>query len=205
MIQYPRYPIELTKFKTDYYKPADHFTIPERWDNFTINIPNWKHVLNHFFDKKENLRFLELGTGNGLCSNFLLDTYNCYVDTVDVAEIKRYTENNTEYIVNTTENLRPFIDNNRCSFHIMDTKQFLNKNENFYDFIYVDASHEKDWVLHDIIKSFDFLKIDGLMILDDYGWGNCSVGVDAFLDCYDKHINVFYKQWQVFLNKLSNI
>jgi len=42
-----------------------------------MHVPQWKFVLNHFFEFRTDLKFLELGTGNGMCSNFLLDNYNC--------------------------------------------------------------------------------------------------------------------------------
>lgn len=206
MTQYPKYPLELTKFKTSNYRPANHYTIPERWDNFTMHVPIWRQVLNHFFEGRTDLRFLELGTGNGLCANFLLDSYSCYVDTVDIEELRIVKENDIEYSVSTINNLKPFIDSNRCTFHEMSTKDFLYTNlDNRYDFIYIDASHDKDWVLFDAVNSFNLLKADGLMIFDDYGWGDCGKGIDSFLNCFEGRIEVFYKQWQVMLRKISDL
>jgi len=79
-----RYPKKLTKFKTNNYIPGEHYRNDREWDHFTMHVPVWTQVLNKFFKGKKNLKFLELGTGNGLCSNFLLDTYDCNVDTVDL-------------------------------------------------------------------------------------------------------------------------
>lgn len=206
MTQYPKYPLTLTKFKTDNYQPGNHYTIPVRWDNFTMHVPVWKQVLDHFFKDKSDLNFLELGTGNGLCANFLLDTYNCYIDTVDIEETRIVDEEGINYTVSTISNLEPFINNKRCTFYEMSTKNFLVNNFNKrYDFIYIDASHNKDWVLYDAVTSFNLLKTDGLLIFDDYGWGECGKGIDAFLSCFDNHIEVFYKQWQVMLRKLSDL
>lgn len=206
MTQYPKYPLELTKFKTSNYKPGSHYTIPLRWDNFTMHVPLWKKVLEHFFKDQKNLKFLELGTGNGLCSNFLLDNYDCYVDTVDIEELRIVEEGNDQYTVSTISNLQPFIESNRCTFHEMSTKTFLiNNQDKKYDFVYIDASHDKDHVLYDAVNAFNLLKIDGLLIFDDYGWGACAVGIDSFLNCFDKHIEVFYKDWQVMIRKISDI
>lgn len=206
MTHYPKYPRELTEFKTNNYIPGNHYTIPKRCDNFTMHAPLWSQVLNHFFLGSTNLRFLELGSGNGLCANYLLDTYDCYVDTVDMEELRVVEENGIKYSVSTISNLQPFIDLNRCTFHLMTTKEFLVSNQDKqYDFVYVDASHDKDWVLYDAVNSFNLLKDDGLMIFDDYGWGECALGVDAFLNCYNKHVEVFYKQWQVMVRKLSSL
>jgi predicted O-methyltransferase YrrM len=206
MIQYPRYPLELTKFKTENYRPGNHYTNLEKWDNFTMHVPLWNQVLTHFFENQTDLRFLELGSGNGLCANYLLDNWPCYVDTVDIEECRIVKENDIEYSISTINNLKPFIDTNRCSFHLMSTKDFLiNNQDKQYDFIYIDASHDKDWVLYDAVTAFNLLKVDGLLIFDDYGWGECSIGIDNFLNCYDKHVEIFYKSWQIMIRKLSNL
>ena len=225
MKQFKRYPRNLTEFKTTNYIPKDHFTIPLRWDNFTMHAPLWKEVLDHFFSTKTNLKFLELGSGNGLCANFLLDHYSCYLDTVDIYKshiiqiipdgielIKsQYGDkdleddgDNNKYLVSTINNLQPFIKNNRCTFHNMSTKEFLLKNQGKkYDFIYIDASHNADWVLYDAVNSFPLLKEDGLMIFDDYGMHNCAKGVDAFLNCFESYVKIFHKEWQLMLLKIK--
>jgi len=201
-----RYPRSLTEFKTSNYLPKDHFTNLKRWDHFTMHAPLWTEVLDHFFKGKQDLKFLELGTGNGLCANFMLDNYDCYVDTVDIEESRIVEEDGQEYTISTLGNLQPFIYQGRCSFHHMSTKEFLLANQDKeYDFVYVDAAHTKDWVLFDAINSFSLLKVDGLMIFDDYGVPECGEGIDAFLNGYEKRVNVFFKQWQVMLNKLSHL
>jgi len=197
-----RYPRELTRFKTENYIPQEHYTNVLKWDNFSMHAQQWKTVLGHFFHGREDLNFLELGTGNGMCSNFLLDNYNCKLDTVDVNDVNNVEEDGKKYSVISSENLKPFIDEGRCTFNQMTTKEFLLSNQDKkYDFIYVDASHDKDLVLTDAILSFDLLTEDGLMIFDDYGWGECKIGIDAFLDCFDKYIEVFHKDWQVMIMK----
>lgn len=201
-----RYPEELTLFKTSNYTPGKHYRNQKRWDNFTMHALNWTQVLNYFFKDKEDLRFLELGSGNGLCANFLLDNYNCYLDTVDMEELRIVEENGTEYEISTIENLRPFIDSGRCTFHEMKTKDFLLSNQDKrYDFIYVDAAHTKEWVLYDIVNSFPLLKSEGLLILDDYGWGDCGEGIDAFLSAFSEYVEVLYKDWQVMLRKTKEL
>ena len=67
-----RYPRELTRFKTENYIPQEHYTNVLKWDNFSMHAPQWKTVLGHFFHGRKDLNFLELGTGNGMCSNFYL-------------------------------------------------------------------------------------------------------------------------------------
>ena len=201
MKNYERYPLNLTQFKTSNYKPGDHFRIPLRWDNFTHNIPLWDQVLNHYFKDGKQLKFLELGSGNGLCANYLLDNFDCFLDTVDLGETR--IEDN--YEVSTLKNLKPFLSKNKCKFHNMSTRDFLVKNYNKkYDFIYVDASHDTDWVLYDAVNAFPLLKNQGLMIFDDYGMQGCKKGVDSFTSCFSNYIEIFSVGWQLMLHKVRD-
>jgi len=204
----PRYPVEFTKFKTNNYIPGNHFTNTQSRDWFSANVPNWNLVLNHFFGGKKDLRFLELGTHVGMCSNYLLDTYDCTLDTVDVTDRVDIEEEGKKYYLCTKANLKPFLDNGRCIFHKQSTKDFLMEtiwtelqDDEKYDFIYIDASHEPDDVMSDAVLSFELLKKDGLMIFDDYGWGDCAKGIDGFITAYEKKLEVFEKSYQVFIRK----
>ena len=201
-----RYPLELTEYKTNNYRAGDHYRIPKRWDNFTMHAPTWTQLLDHYFKDLTDLKFLELGTGNGLCANFLLDNYGCKVDTVDIEELRVVEEEGVKYEVSTLKNLEPFIKSKRCVFHLTGTKSFLIAHQDVkYDFIYIDASHDKDWVLYDAVNAFSLLKPEGLLIFDDYGWGDCAVGIDAFLTCFDKHTSIIHKGWQIMIHKKSDL
>jgi len=204
-----RYPAELTTFKTNNYVPQSHYRNKVGWDHFTLHVPLWDQVLSHYFTNRKNLRFLELGSGNGLCANYLLDTYECKLDTVDMEDIRIENVDGTDYEIATSKNLKPFIDNGRCVFYQQSTKDFLTETldtclaeDEKYDFIYVDASHEADDVLFDSILSFEILKQEGLMIFDDYGWGDCGKGIDAFLSAYEKKYDLIFKSYQVGIHKL---
>ena len=41
------------------------------------------------------------------------------------------------------------------------------------------------------------------MIFDDYGWGDCGVGIDAFLECFKEQVHIVHKEWQVMVMKKS--
>ena len=55
--------------------------------------------------------------------------------------------------------------------------------------------------MSDAVLSFELLKQDGLLIFDDYGWGDCAKGIDGFINAYQKKIEVFEKSYQVFIRK----
>jgi hypothetical protein len=59
--------------------------------------------------------------------------------------------------------------------------------------------------------SFRLLKVGGIMIFDDYGWGNHrgtllhpKPGIDAFLDVYADQLVVLRKEYQVAIKKLES-
>ncbi len=76
-----------------------------------------------------------------------------------------------------------------------------------FDFIYVDGCHLPTCALADMVLGWDLLKVDGVMIVDDYQWvgpGRESPGpaVDAFLQIYGPLLEVAEKGRQaIFVKK----
>ena len=48
-MKYKYFPREFMQLNTSNFSPSEHFSIPLRWDHFTIHIPMWKEVLDYFF------------------------------------------------------------------------------------------------------------------------------------------------------------
>jgi predicted O-methyltransferase YrrM len=74
------------------------------------------------------------------------------------------------------------------------------------DLIYVDGSHKTKDVIQDAVLSWNLLKLGGVMIFDDNGWGEevynmPSVAIEAFLQAYQTHYFLLGKGWQVYLQK----
>lgn len=184
------------------YKYPEHFYASESGDSFSLHIPEWENLLGAY-KGRPNLDFLELGTAHGRAAVYLLESIltgeNCTLDTVDI-ESDRYEDG--EHI-STYENLKPYIESNRCNFYIETTVDFFlhNKSKKKYDLVYIDASHEKEDVLFDGINAFWLLKDNGVIIFDDYGWGECGQGIDAFLKIFHRKINIIATGWQVVIQK----
>src|SRR5438034_1132471 len=73
-----------------------------------------------------------------------------------------------------------------------------------HDFIYIDGSHVAKDVLQDLVLSWPLLKINGILILDDYAWNldpdrlnRPQPAIDAFLDIYSQKLELLHKDWQV--------
>jgi hypothetical protein len=83
--------------------------------------------------------------------------------------------------------------------------KYLNYKMIFFDIIYIDGNHEPEYVLEDAVLSFRKLKKNGIMIIDDYGWGGPDLtkkGIDGFLAGYHKRITILGEtQTQVFVRK----
>lgn len=207
--------------KTDYYTYPAHFFSPK--DDFTMHIPTWQTMMSRF-ENQENLRFLEIGTGHGRSSVWMLENVltapSSKIITIDIQNVRSYKRGalnfdfGDELSLTLEQNLQPYIETKKCEFYEMDSKLFLKKlfggnlNSGFatcdtkFDFVYLDGCHDPDYVMFESPIVFDMLKPGGFLLFDDYGWGNCRFGIDAFLLCYKSKINVLLKEWQVLVEKL---
>jgi predicted O-methyltransferase YrrM len=80
-----------------------------------------------------------------------------------------------------------------------------------FDLIYIDGSHHSDDVLVDAIKSFEMLKVGGLIIFDDYFWkyysrtiDNPSGAINAFMRLKRNQIKVICFDYQLIIRKTSS-
>lgn len=205
------------------YTYPDHFFSPK--DNFTLNIPTW----TNFFEGYKNvsdLLFLEIGTGHGRSAVWLLENVLTHttskIITIDILNERKYKKGDLpfdfgeELTLLVSDNLSPYIQQNKCEFYETDSKRFVkdifgnklnskfiekNVAENIFDFIYLDGCHEPDYVMYESALCFDLLKPGGTMLFDDYGWGNCRFGIESFLKCFENKIHLLSKGWQVLIQK----
>lgn len=80
-----------------------------------------------------------------------------------------------------------------------------------YDFIYIDGCHESKEVLEDAVLSWELLKKDGIMIFDDYLWGDNTtahdhtltpkIAIESFLNCYQRYIDILAIEYQIVIKK----
>jgi len=117
---------------------------------------------------------------------------------------------NVEVEYNVVDNLKPYIDSDKCDFYDVGTSEFFKIASNTYgiepifDFIYIDASHEPEDVIFDAVNSFRMLKKGGMIIFDDYAWGNCSQGIDSFTLTHAKYVDGYVDK-QAFITKIKDL
>jgi hypothetical protein len=76
----------------------------------------------------------------------------------------------------------------------------LKDDKKQFDIVYIDGLHEGTHVLIDSIQSFKLLKIDGIIIFDDFMQHDktllfkCYTGIYYFLKLFKKQIKILYLQ-----------
>jgi predicted O-methyltransferase YrrM len=74
-----------------------------------------------------------------------------------------------------------------------------------FDLVYVDGSHQTTDVLEDAVLSWPLLKVDGIMVFDDYQWrvmeSRPGPAIDAFLAVHADRYHLLHKEYQVVVRK----
>lgn len=169
-------------------------------------------------------RILEVGSYEGRSTCFLIDVLDrplemhC-VDTwqgstehkgIDMEAVKKRFDANVEAsIANAKEEVR-------LTTHVGRSDAILAgmqaEYQGYFDFIYIDGSHDAADVLCDAVLAFRLLRSGGVMCFDDYLWRdgnpmnpiNCpKVAIDTFTLIYGKQLNVMaLPPTQLFVEKL---
>ena len=88
--------------------------------------------------------------------------------------------------------------------------QYFNNNfeSEKFDLIYIDGSHHSDDVMLDAIRAFQMLKVNGLIIFDDYFWNyysriqdNASGAINSFVRLKRNQLEVICFDYQLILRK----
>ena len=134
-------------------------------DWFTVHSPEWDRLLARF--ENRGARVLELGSYEGLSACYILwrlpDAHVTCVDT-----FTGYWE--SEPIEARFDANVALVDASRVRKLVGPTQAVLpelKREDQQYDFVYVDASHERLEILADLALSWPLLVADGLMIVDD--------------------------------------
>lgn len=142
-------------------------------DWFSWNIPYWLRTISGSKVANEPIEALEIGSWEGMSSFFILSALpkarlTC-VDTWKGAD-EHQGQNGLDRIEAIfDENLGRFGDRlTKFKGRSFDFFQVPNKHK--FDLIYIDGSHRCDDVMLDSIMGFQRLKVDGVMIFDDYFW-----------------------------------
>jgi len=180
---------------------------------------NYIKVLN-----KESIKVLEVGTYTGISLiniiklipnsiGYGLDKWSNYIEgnalnKVDILDNMDELEVESSFYKNVkVEGLEHRIkgikgDSYEVLFEMM-------KENNMFDFIYIDGSHLSFDCYSDLLMSWRLLERGGLLAIDDYLYNSEGAfidspfeGINHFLKKHDKEIKILHKGYRVFLQKL---
>jgi predicted O-methyltransferase YrrM len=179
---------------------------------------NFEIVINKYF-KNEQVYYLEIGSYIGHSLKYVFE--NC--DVIEACVIDLFEDFNgaSNQLQQFSHNLKDYL--SKIKIYRDYSEVALKKLQiNYYNFIYIDGDHSSKAVFIDAVLSFTLLKINGIMIFDDYLWihnedhipnennpelfnlNNPYCGINQFLKLYQNKIEIIYKNWQVVIKKIKD-
>lgn len=176
---------------------AAQLSLSTRW--FMDNVSHWLDIFDKYrLSDRPGIEALEIGSWEGLSAFFLLNLLpkariTC-VDTWEGADEHKAEDSETG--PDALSGSEAAFDRNLSRFQGRVEKfkgtsyQYFKSvpDRQRFDLVYVDGSHHCDDVIVDAVKSFEALKVGGLMIFDDYFWfyyprviDNPAAAINAFL------------------------
>lgn len=198
------------KFTQDWFDPKEfNLVLPKE-------INEEFHILEiGSFEGKSTIWFLENILKNSRSTITCVDPWTKYNQDND--SFNSYTKDHTEWDFTETKNL--FLHNiNQSGYeHKVKINQGLSHNilpkliiENKkYDFIFIDGNHTSPFVLTDTIMSWYLLKKDGILMFDDYLWGNITstdspkLAIDSFVKCFEDYLNIIHSDYRFAIKKIK--
>lgn len=176
-------------------------------DWVSINVPTWEKYLVEF-KGRENLCFLEIGSHEGRSAIWFLTHILIHPSSTLICLDHFYykkVEICFEHNIKTSGFKDKVITIKAKSQQALNFLQTLT-----YDLIYVDGSHTATDILIDARLSWKLLKQGGMMIFDDYTWGQDQppeerpkAAIDQFLQEVRSQIMILDIGHQVILRKIT--
>lgn len=187
---------------------------------FDDNHPNFHKIFineNHFKDRQ--IKILHLGAYTGHGTKWMLANSSATCVDVDVWQkpgdndsIYSETYYSKFYDDSNVENLYDSVVAGLATTKFKGTtEEFFKQNTETFDFIYIDASHRKKEVWHDLQESFKVLNPMGIIGCDDYLWhfGDDPeeipyYAIKEFAEQNADKIEILIDNFQFWFKKISN-
>jgi hypothetical protein len=153
-------------------------------------------IINYFLPRLKDIEFnyLEVGSHEGMSLLNVLTQYK----NVQATSIDIWSDNIIEKTFD--ENLKHFKNCNKIKQDSIAALRKLKNEDKKFDYIFIDGCHEGDHILIDAIQAFKILKINGIMIFDDFMQHDEKLkhksyeGIYYFLKLFKKEIKILYFQ-----------
>lgn len=181
-------------------------------DYFSINAYYWDLIINKNF---KDFSYLEIGSWEGNSASYVLNNFKTKkVICVDIWDKynDKYRDENLQTFEDFKSNLNEFKE--RFSFFKNTSDEYFTNNNEKFDIIYIDGWHEAPQVYKDINNSWDRLNLNGIIICDDYFYGDIKLNTSSNLPA--NAINQFLSEkkdsikiicvnnTQIFIKKILN-
>ena len=181
-------------------------------------------------------RILEIGSYEGASTCYLIKSIGANKDTEihcidtweggiehqiggnapsDMTGVEKRFHHNTKLALNEVNNsVRLFIHKGFSDITL--SKLLAQGMQNYFDFVYIDGSHQAPDVLCDAVLSFRLLRTNGVIAFDDYLWqeqlpnGTDPIrcpksAIDAFTNLYCRKLRIISAPlYQLYVEKISN-
>ena len=205
------------------------FKFSNSW--FSGVIPVWNKLLPNLRPE----RILEIGSYEGASTTHLIELLSrnsdvleihC-IDTweggeehkkqdIDFKKIENLFDNNIAIASRNKSNLK--IEKHKGFSDVVLAKLLTEGKKNYFDFIYIDGSHQASDVLCDAVLGFRLLKIGGILAFDDYMFMDGAPSERNIFNCpkpaIDSFINIYFRKikfmaevgsnYQVYIEKYSD-
>ena len=172
----------LNKTKKKYLKNKHkNFLVSKKTtsDYFSLNAYYWDLIINKNFN---TFSYLEIGSWEGNSALYILENFKTKkVVCVDIWDLYEDSYKNESFkrFENFQSNLLSYKD--RYSFFKNTSDIFFKDNNEKFDIIYIDGWHEAPQVYKDICNSWNCLNKDGIIICDDYFYGDIKSNLNINL------------------------
>ena len=171
-----------------------------------FNVSEFKGFLDSTLPIEKFKKVLEIGSYEGLFTCYAASVFADVIHTVDPFDVSDEGTNMTGSVEsNFKHNVSVCYNGHKIISHKMYSDDFFAQNEDIFDLIYVDGSHEPEDVIRDLNNSFDVCKIDGIIWVDDYGsdYKTLHRAIDNWLLQHQDSIQIIHKRYQVGFTKLK--
>jgi predicted O-methyltransferase YrrM len=179
--------------------------------------PVWEHLIPMLPGRKN---FLEIGAYEGRATTWIIE--NMMEDGGEIVCIDTW-EGGEEHVNGEMSGAKErFMHNVRIALAKTEERKVMTslkklshealpqliENKNKFDFIYIDGSHIAKDVLTDACMAWPMLKNNGIMVFDDYLWGDMTKpnhvpkpAIDAFVNIFIEELKVVHMGYQYIVRK----
>ncbi|MDE8349051.1 MAG: class I SAM-dependent methyltransferase [Acidocella sp.] len=202
---------------------------------------NWfdqyaKNVWNNLVPQAKPQKILEVGSYEGASACFLIealsneneieihcvDTWEGSIENfpdgvpnVNMRNVESRFDHNVKLAISKVEKPVNLVKHKSFS-DVSLSKMIGDGKKQYFDFVYIDGSHQAPDVLCDAVLAFRLLKTGGIMVFDDYLWAEnlpygfdpirCpKLAIDSFVNIYFRKLKVLQAPlYQLYIQKISD-